>query len=88
MTVLFFYIKNPPEIYLLAILKILFKKCTIAVIGIAISIGKKRLKTANKIVPNPKPEKNVNNEPINAERIIITNAKPKYDFVRTNIRLT
>lgn len=49
---------------------------------------KKRLKTANKIVPNPKPEKNVNNEPINAERIIITNAKPKYDFVRTNIRLT
>ena len=43
-------------------LKTLFKKWTIAVSPIAIWIGKNKLKTGNKSVPSPKPEKNVSKE--------------------------
>ena len=41
------------------VLKMLFRKCTIAVIAIAISTGKNNRNTGNNSVPSPKPEKNV-----------------------------
>jgi hypothetical protein len=44
-------------------LKRLFRKCTIAVSIIAISIGKNNPKTGTNNVPNPKPENNVKPEP-------------------------
>lgn len=49
----------------------LFRKCTIAVKAIAISIGKNKPNAGNKIVPKPKPEKKVKIEANNA-RIGIT----------------
>ena len=44
-------------------LKIEFEKWTIAVENMAIFKGKKSKKMGNKIVPKPKPEKNVKIEP-------------------------
>lgn len=40
-------------------MKILLKKCTTPVRAIAKSVGKKIIKTGVRIVPSPKPEKNV-----------------------------
>jgi hypothetical protein len=42
----------------------LFEKCTMAVIAIAMSIGKKRAKTGISKVPSPNPEKSVSPAPI------------------------
>jgi hypothetical protein len=49
----------------------LFKKWTIDVRVMAISIGKNNPKTGSNIVPNPKPENKVNAEPIRATIHII-----------------
>jgi hypothetical protein len=48
----------------------LFKKCTIEVSTIAISIGKNNPNTGSKIVPKPKPENKVKAAPIKATRQI------------------
>jgi len=53
-------------------LKRLFEKCTTPVSAIAISIGKNIAKTGAKMVPNPKPEKNVKTAVKNAAKHIIT----------------
>jgi len=53
-------------------LKILFKKCTMAVKAIAVGSGKNIPKTGSKIVPNPKPEKKVSIEANRAVRAITT----------------
>lgn len=46
----------------------LFKKCTIAVKRIEVSIEKNRAKTGRRIVPRPKPEKKVSKEAPNAAK--------------------
>ena len=54
-----------------AILKRLFEKCTTPVSAMAISIGKNIAKTGTKIVPSPKPEKNVKTAVKNAAKQIM-----------------
>jgi hypothetical protein len=44
------------------ILKKLLSRCTMPVNAMAISTGKNKISTGVKIVPNPKPEKNVSND--------------------------
>ena len=56
------------------ILKKLFSRCTIPVSAMAISIGKNKISTGVKIVPNPKPEKNVSNDASAATTDIINMA--------------
>lgn len=46
------------------------KKCTTPVSAIAKSTGKKRINTGERIVPSPKPEKNVSIEAKKAVRAI------------------
>ena len=64
-TFLSMFLKTNPS------LKILFKKWTIAVKAIAISIGKNNPKAGNNIVPSPNPEKKVSAEANKATKGII-----------------
>ena len=50
----------------------LFRKCTIPVRDMAISIGKNKINTGVRMVPKPNPEKNVRREAKNATTLIIT----------------
>lgn len=63
-------------------LKILFRKCTTATVGTASSTGRKISITGSSTVPNPKPEKKVSSEAINAVSAIQTNSNiaQKYTF--------
>ena len=64
----------------------LFKKCTNAVSKIDISGGKKRINAGNKIVPKPKPEKNVKIDAIKAVKGMIKYSIRYKDYVLTKLR--
>jgi hypothetical protein len=66
------------------ILNILFVKCTSAVAKIASSIGKYRLKTGSKIVPNPNPEKKVAKDPTKQTTAILISLSIFIIFVKNN----
>jgi len=63
-------------------LNILLSKCTIPVKAIAISTGKKITNTGVRIVPNPKPVKNVSSDAISAVAEMIIKSMTKNKSVK------